>query len=51
MKPAMSLPAPFFDRRDNGLLRPPFVLPGSPDAATLPADDQAPDIRTTNTAY
>ncbi|WP_269507326.1 cellulose biosynthesis cyclic di-GMP-binding regulatory protein BcsB [Burkholderia sp. IMCC1007] len=29
------LPAPFFDRRDNGLLRLPFVLPGSPDSATL----------------
>ncbi|MBR7961635.1 cellulose biosynthesis cyclic di-GMP-binding regulatory protein BcsB [Burkholderia vietnamiensis] len=29
------LPAPFFDRRDNGLLRLPFVLPASPDSATL----------------
>ncbi|KVL85729.1 cellulose biosynthesis cyclic di-GMP-binding regulatory protein BcsB [Burkholderia stagnalis] len=29
------LPAPFFDRRDNGLLRLPFVLPASPDTATL----------------
>jgi len=72
------LPAPFVDRRDNGPLRLSFVLPASPDsatlrsagvlaswfgahadyrqarfpvAATLPADDQAPDIGTTNTAY
>ncbi|MBY4866038.1 cellulose biosynthesis cyclic di-GMP-binding regulatory protein BcsB [Burkholderia sp. Bp9017] len=29
------LPAPFFDRRDNGLLRLPFVLPASPDSATV----------------
>ncbi|MDR6498815.1 hypothetical protein J2785_001960 [Burkholderia ambifaria] len=29
------LPAPFFDRRDNGRVRLPFVLPGSPDSATL----------------
>ncbi|WP_179404699.1 cellulose biosynthesis cyclic di-GMP-binding regulatory protein BcsB [Burkholderia guangdongensis] len=29
------LPAPFFDRRDNGLVRVPFVLPASPDTATL----------------
>ncbi|KVV57100.1 cellulose synthase [Burkholderia territorii] len=29
------LPAPFFDRRDNGLLRLPFVLPASADSATL----------------
>lgn len=29
------LPAPFFDRRDNGRLRLPFVLPASPDSATL----------------
>ncbi|AIO33170.1 bacterial cellulose synthase subunit [Burkholderia cenocepacia] len=29
------LPAPFFDRRDNGLVRLPFVLPASPDSATL----------------
>ncbi|TCW87041.1 cellulose biosynthesis cyclic di-GMP-binding regulatory protein BcsB [Burkholderia sp. SRS-46] len=29
------LPAPFFDRRDNGLLRLPFVLPATPDTATL----------------
>ncbi|KVT37535.1 cellulose biosynthesis cyclic di-GMP-binding regulatory protein BcsB [Burkholderia multivorans] len=29
------LPAPFFDRRDNGLVRLPFVLPASADSATL----------------
>ncbi|MCA8233564.1 cellulose biosynthesis cyclic di-GMP-binding regulatory protein BcsB [Burkholderia cenocepacia] len=29
------LPAPFFDRRDNGRLRLPFVLPATPDSATL----------------
>ncbi|MEN2469996.1 cellulose biosynthesis cyclic di-GMP-binding regulatory protein BcsB [Burkholderia sp. GS2Y] len=29
------LPAPFFDRRDNGRVRLPFVLPASPDSATL----------------
>ncbi|UXU89152.1 cellulose biosynthesis cyclic di-GMP-binding regulatory protein BcsB [Burkholderia sp. S-53] len=29
------LPAPFFDRRDNGRVRLPFVLPVSPDSATL----------------
>ncbi|OMG73553.1 cellulose biosynthesis cyclic di-GMP-binding regulatory protein BcsB [Burkholderia ubonensis] len=29
------LPAPFFDRRDNGRVRLPFVLPASPDTATL----------------
>lgn len=29
------LPAPFFDRRDNGHVRLPFVLPPSPDTATL----------------
>ncbi|WP_175963860.1 cellulose biosynthesis cyclic di-GMP-binding regulatory protein BcsB [Burkholderia pyrrocinia] len=29
------LPAPFFDRRDNGRVRLPFVLPGAPDSATL----------------
>ncbi|MCA7950937.1 cellulose biosynthesis cyclic di-GMP-binding regulatory protein BcsB [Burkholderia seminalis] len=29
------LPAPFFDRRDNGRVRLPFVLPAAPDSATL----------------
>ncbi|WP_076883145.1 cellulose biosynthesis cyclic di-GMP-binding regulatory protein BcsB [Burkholderia pseudomallei] len=29
------LPAPFFDRRDNSRLRLPFVLPATPDDATL----------------
>ncbi|QPS40728.1 cellulose biosynthesis cyclic di-GMP-binding regulatory protein BcsB [Burkholderia oklahomensis] len=29
------LPAPFFDRRDNSRLRVPFVLPATPDDATL----------------
>ncbi|KDB07274.1 Cellulose synthase BcsB [Burkholderia sp. lig30] len=29
------LPAPFFDRRDNGRVRLPFVFSGSPDTATL----------------
>ncbi|WP_342704044.1 cellulose biosynthesis cyclic di-GMP-binding regulatory protein BcsB [Burkholderia arboris] len=29
------LPAPFFDRRDNGRVRLPFVLPATPDSATL----------------
>ncbi|MGU7775411.1 cellulose biosynthesis cyclic di-GMP-binding regulatory protein BcsB [Burkholderia sp. MR1-5-21] len=29
------LPAPFFDRRDNGRVRLPFVLPAAPDTATL----------------
>ncbi|HEP6430530.1 TPA: cellulose biosynthesis cyclic di-GMP-binding regulatory protein BcsB, partial [Burkholderia cenocepacia] len=29
------LPAPFFDRRDNGRVRLPFVLPATADSATL----------------
>ncbi|RQS60728.1 cellulose biosynthesis cyclic di-GMP-binding regulatory protein BcsB [Burkholderia sp. Bp8963] len=29
------LPAPFFDRRDNGRVLLPFVLPAAPDTATL----------------
>lgn len=44
------LPAPFFDRRDNSRLRLPFVLPATPDDATLPPIDGPMLVVTDNPA-